>query len=271
VRQGRRCSSSGCRCQRGELHGPYLYLALYRDGRNRTLYVPAALEGAVDECVRVTDRNETVLAEIAGINLELLVRQQLPTDLLAELEAMHSATVRVSRLANQLLALAKVESAPAQGKDLEVIDLKTIAEGTARDWVPLAYDCKIDIGFELASAPMLGDALFLPDLVNNLIDNGIRYTPPGGTVTVRTGVKHDIPYLTVEDTGPGIPSSERDKVRERFYRVAGSPGEGSGLGLAIVHEVVERHRGILEIYAGEAAGTIVRVSFPQVGNPPGHT
>lgn len=77
VRQGRRCSSSGCRCQRGELHGPYLYLALYREGRNRTLYVPAALEGAVDECVRVSDRNETMLAEIAGINLELLVRRKL--------------------------------------------------------------------------------------------------------------------------------------------------------------------------------------------------
>jgi hypothetical protein len=77
VRQGRRCSSRGCRCQRGEPHGPYLYLSLYRDGRNRTLYVPAALEGAVDECVRASDRTETVLAEIASINLELLVRRAL--------------------------------------------------------------------------------------------------------------------------------------------------------------------------------------------------
>ena len=77
VRQGRRCSSSGCRCRRGELHGPYLYLALYREGRNRSLYVPAALEGAVDECVGVSDRNETVMAEIASVNLELLVRRKL--------------------------------------------------------------------------------------------------------------------------------------------------------------------------------------------------
>lgn len=77
VRQGRRCSSRGCRCQRGELHGPYLYLALYREGRNQTLYVPAGLEGAVAECVRVSDRNETVLREIASVNLELLVRRKL--------------------------------------------------------------------------------------------------------------------------------------------------------------------------------------------------
>ncbi len=77
VRQGRRCSSSGCRCQRGELHGPYLYLALYREGRNRSLYVPAALEAVVDEYVTVSDRNEMVLGEIASVNLELLVRRTL--------------------------------------------------------------------------------------------------------------------------------------------------------------------------------------------------
>ncbi|MGP0051273.1 MAG: DUF6788 family protein [Solirubrobacteraceae bacterium] len=77
VRQGRRCSSSGCRCWRGELHGPYLYLTLYRDGRNRSLYVPAALEAVVGEYVGVSDSNETVLAEIASVNLELLARRKL--------------------------------------------------------------------------------------------------------------------------------------------------------------------------------------------------
>ena len=77
VRQGRRCSSSGCRCRRGELHGPYLYLALYSDGRNRSLYVPAALEAVVGEHVAVTRRNEAALEQIARINLELLGRRAL--------------------------------------------------------------------------------------------------------------------------------------------------------------------------------------------------
>jgi hypothetical protein len=77
VRQGRRCSSGGCRCRRGELHGPYLYLALYSGGRNRTLYVPAALEAVVAEHVGVTHRNEAALAEIARINVELLRRRAL--------------------------------------------------------------------------------------------------------------------------------------------------------------------------------------------------
>ncbi len=77
VRQGRRCSSSGCRCRRGELHGPYLYLALYAAGRNRTLYVPAALETVVEEHVGVTQRNQAALEQIARINVELLRRRAL--------------------------------------------------------------------------------------------------------------------------------------------------------------------------------------------------
>jgi hypothetical protein len=77
VRQGRRCSSGGCRCRRGELHGPYLYLALYLGGRNRTLYVPAASETAVAEHVGVTHANQAALEEIARINVELLRRRAL--------------------------------------------------------------------------------------------------------------------------------------------------------------------------------------------------
>jgi hypothetical protein len=77
VRQGRRCSSGGCRCRRGELHGPYLYLALYAGGRNRTLYVPAASEAVVADHVGVTQRNEAALEQIARINVELLRRRAL--------------------------------------------------------------------------------------------------------------------------------------------------------------------------------------------------
>jgi len=77
VRQGRRCSSSGCRCRRGELHGPYLYLALYAGGRNRTLYVPAAAEAVVAEHVAATQGNDAALEEVALINVELLRRRAL--------------------------------------------------------------------------------------------------------------------------------------------------------------------------------------------------
>jgi two-component system sensor histidine kinase TctE len=202
---------------------------------------------------------------LAGLqmHLELLFRRELPSDVRAELERMHSATVRASRLANQLLALAKAESAPQRGREHEIVDLLTVASAAARDWAPRAFDLKIDLGFSLEHAVILGDALLLAELIDNLIDNALRYTPAGGRVTVTTGC-NDVPFLSVMDTGPGIPSAERGKVLERFYRIAGTPGEGSGLGLAIVREVVDRHDAALSIDASDAhGGTCVRITFPR--------
>ena len=203
---------------------------------------------------------------LAGLqmHLELLFRRELPPDVRAELERMHGATVRASRLATQLLALAKAESAPQRGREHEIVDLLTIASAAARDWAPRAFDLKIDLGFSLEHAVILGDSLLLAELVDNLIDNALRYTPVGGRVTVTTGCDGDIPFLAVTDTGPGIPPSERGKVLERFYRVAGTPGEGSGLGLAIVREVVDRHGAELKIDAcSNDGGTRVLVTFPK--------
>ncbi len=75
--KGRRCSSVGCRCQRGELHGPYAYLAVYSEGRSRTIYVPGAVEAVCEQHVEMTQRNEALLLEISQINLELLRRRAL--------------------------------------------------------------------------------------------------------------------------------------------------------------------------------------------------
>jgi hypothetical protein len=75
--KGRRCSSEGCRCRRGELHGPYTYLAVYAGGRSRTIYVPASIAAVVEEQVGVSQRNEALLAEISQVNLELLGRRAL--------------------------------------------------------------------------------------------------------------------------------------------------------------------------------------------------
>ena len=198
------------------------------------------------------------------MHLELLFRRDLPADLRSELERMHSATVRASRLANQLLALAKAESVPDHGREFEIIDLHAVADAAARDWAAKAIAQNVDLGFSLERAVILGDPLLLPELFDNLIDNALLYTGAGGSVTVGTGCKDDVPYLSVEDTGPGIPLSERSKVLDRFYRIAGTRGDGSGLGLAIVQEVVDRHGGTLEITDGAGGrGTCVRVMFPR--------
>ncbi|MBV8806754.1 MAG: sensor histidine kinase, partial [Sinobacteraceae bacterium] len=102
----------------------------------------------------------------------------------------------------------------------------------------------------------------LDDLLSNLVDNALNYTPSGGRVTVRSGYERGAPFLEVEDDGPGIPESERPRVRERFYRIPGSPPGGCGLGLAIVDEIARLHDARLSIETG-AGGRGVRftVSF----------
>jgi len=202
---------------------------------------------------------------LAGLqmHLELLSRRELSADVRTELERMHGATVRASRLATQLLALANAESGPQRGREHEIVDLLTVASAAAGDWAPRAFDLKIDLGFSLQHAVILGDPMLLAQLVDNLIDNALRYTPAGGRVTVATGCDGDLAYLSVVDTGSGIPAEERGKVLERFYRITGTPGEGSGLGLAIVREVADRHGAELDLAAGdEHNGTRVRVIFP---------
>lgn len=196
------------------------------------------------------------------IHLELLLRRDLPSEVRDELETLLGATARASRLARQLLALATAESTATDLPPMQALDVKIIAEGAA-DWVPRAVERGIDLGFSLSSAQIRGDAVLLRELLNNLIDNALRYAPSGGAVTIRSGEDRGAAFLSVEDTGPGIDESERSRVLERFYRVDGFSGDGSGLGLAIVKEVVDRHGGRLLIETGSnGRGTRIVVSLP---------
>jgi two-component system sensor histidine kinase TctE len=103
----------------------------------------------------------------------------------------------------------------------------------------------------------------IDDLLNNLVDNALKYTPAGGRVTVRVGMADRQPFVAVEDTGPGIPLGERQRVRQRFYRLPNSPGHGSGLGLAIVEEIAGLYAAELSIESGaNERGTRVCVRFP---------
>jgi two-component system, OmpR family, sensor histidine kinase TctE len=200
---------------------------------------------------------------LAGLqmHLELLLRRELAPDVRSEIERMHVATMRASHLATQLLALARAE-ASANGRDAQYFDLRQIGDAAAQEWVPRAIARNIDLGFVLENAIVSGNPLLLSELLNNLVDNALRYTPPGGTVTVRSGTDDGgHPYLSVEDNGVGIPEDARGKVFERFYRIEGTPGEGSGLGLAIVKEVVDRHNGVLSVQSGATSGTRIIATF----------
>ena len=112
-----------------------------------------------------------------------------------------------------------------------------------------------------------GDEALLGEMLDNLIDNALRYTRPKGAVTVRCGVDAAGAFFSVEDNGIGIPQAERAKVFERFYRGAGVGGDGSGLGLAIVKEGAQRHGAVGAIAVpASGTGTVASVRFPANAN-----
>src|SRR5205085_9842187 len=149
-------------------------------------------------------------------------------------EMMHVATLRASHLANQLLVLAKAEAGPSTLASFREINLRSLAHDAVQEWVPRAIARDIDLGFELRDATVAGDPLLLGEMLDNLIDNALRYTPAGGAVTVRSGYDGASPCLSVEDTGPGIPPWVHDGVFECLFWIYGSPGYVTGLGFAIV-------------------------------------
>jgi two-component system sensor histidine kinase TctE len=127
---------------------------------------------------------------------------------------------------------------------------------------------QLDLGADVAPACVTGSAWLIEDLLGNLVDNALNYTPAGGRVTVRCGGGAGDAYLEVEDDGPGIPEAERGRVRQRFYRLPGSQGHGCGLGLAIVEEISRLHRADVTIDAGaQGRGTRIRVQFPPSEGP----
>src|SRR6266480_4059937 len=201
---------------------------------------------------------------LAGLrtHAELALAQPLPEETRAEIEHVHSATVRIARLANQLLALARAEPG-GRVEPHSAVDLKGLAEGAADEWVHSALARDLDLGFELAPASVSGDALLLREALGNLVHNSIEYVPRGGHITVRTGARNGRPFMEIEDDGSGIPPQERGRVLERFYRMPGTTGTGSGLGLAIVREIAAGHGAALEISHGMGGrGCRVAITFP---------
>lgn len=243
---------------------------------------------------------------LAGLRMqaELALRQPVDADVRRSLEQMAAGSRQAARLVTQLLALARAENGAA-ARDMQALDIDRLAREVVRDWAPWALDKRMDLGYEgreaAPGAPpgciVRAQPVLLREMLANLVDNAIRYTPAGGRITVRVlvappgatadGKPHantdrsdlrrgahapsnapSTVVIEVEDTGPGIAPDERMKVRERFYRILGREGDGSGLGLAIVDEIVALHGGSLAIDAPEhpadphSPGTLIRLALP---------
>ncbi|MBI5461031.1 MAG: sensor histidine kinase N-terminal domain-containing protein [Gammaproteobacteria bacterium] len=213
----------------------------------------------------IADAAHQLRTPLAGLKaqIELALRENDPAITLQAIQNLRASTDRMTRLVNQLLALARNEPTADRAFRKTPLDLGLLASQIATEWVPRALEKHIDLGFEAPAAAITvhGDAARLKDLLDNLIDNAVRYTPPHGQVTV--GVfNNGRPHLTVTDNGPGIPSEQRERVFERFYSVLGHGADGSGLGLAIVREIARMHGGEAKIDSGPAGiGTRVSVVF----------
>lgn len=179
------------------------------------------------------------------------------------LEQVVRGVDRATRLVEQLLTLARLDPDSAEMKR-EPVDLRSLAASCLAESVLYALEKEVDLS--LAEGPKvlaLGDATMLAALVRNLVGNAIRYTPSGGEVRVSLLLDGGRPVLEVTDTGPGIPSDEREAVFRRFYRGLGSGEGGSGLGLSIVKRIADLHGANLALSAGKGErGLRVRVAFP---------
>ena len=229
----------------------------------------ARLASALSAQQRFTaDAAHQLRTPLAGIKTqaELALRQDRLDDVQHTLRQLNTATGQTTHLINQLLSLARSEPAVSRAQATQRINLHELARDTTTEWVPRALARNIDLGFDGSALPATieGDAVLVRELLSNLLDNAIRYTQPGGQVTVRVAIADSAVTLSVEDNGPGIPPAERERVFERFHRVLGNGGEGCGLGLSIVREIAQSHGAETSLAAGKNGnGTVVTVSFRQ--------
>jgi two-component system, OmpR family, sensor histidine kinase TctE len=194
--------------------------------------------------------------------LDLLIGEPRAQPVRDRLMTLQEGIRQLARAANQLLTLARADPAANIAIKNQSVDLSALTAEVVAKFFDRALQSDIDLGVDIQPAAILADPSLLDDLLSNLVDNALKYTPKGGSVTARAGSQNGRPFLSVEDSGPGIPESERQRVRQRFYRLPNSPGHGSGLGLAIVDEIAGLYGASVTIGSGaDGRGTKVLVLF----------
>ena len=211
----------------------------------------------------LADAAHQLKTPLAGLRMQADLAQREGTsteELKQSLRQIGRASVRATHTVNQLLALARAEGGNAALNRLPC-DLARLTMAVVRDCVPRAMEKHIDLGYEGAQpgvpgAPgvmLEGNLTLLKEMVRNLLDNAINYTPSSvaqpAIITARVLVDpfSRIALLQVEDSGPGIPLAERERIFEPFYRALGVEADGSGLGLSIVREIARQHQASISV------------------------
>lgn len=214
----------------------------------------------------VADAAHELRSPLAALKLQVQGLQRAPDDAARELAVSRlvAGIDRATRLVEQMLALARHEASMAAGAKPEPVDLAEVARLAVSDAVAAAQARGIDIGIAYAdeAAVVLGQSEALRMLLRNLLENAIKYTPIEGRVDIGIARRGDIVELTVDDSGPGLPPEERERVLDRFYRSGESQAPGSGLGLAIVKSIADLHGATVALDESATLGGLrVRVVF----------
>ena len=218
----------------------------------------------------VADAAHQLKTPVSGLKaqIELALRENDAERVRHSLAQLYISADRLSRLVQQLLSLARNEPGALDAMQLEPLDLNAYALEVSMEWVPQAIKRDIDLGFEGVEHPLVinADRDRLRELINNLIDNAIRYSQSSGRVTVRVSQSESESgqcRLAISDDGPSVPVEERARIFERFHRLLGTQEDGSGLGLAIVSEIATLHGARITLEEDiDGVGNTFSVFFP---------
>lgn len=215
----------------------------------------------------IANASHQLRTPLAGLKTysSLGVKAQTLEEMRNMVEQIDKGLDRTSHLISQLLALARNDSATRTIATDEMIDLNFVASDVVEQHINQAIKKDIDMGFGPSEKPafITGDRVGIHELVSNLVDNAIKYTPKGGKVIVSIDVSTENIALEVRDTGCGIAEKDKERIFERFYRVEGASSEGSGLGLAIVTDVANHHNAKIEVESGyNGTGSSFKAIFP---------
>jgi len=212
----------------------------------------------------VADAAHELRSPMTALRVQLQLLDRAPDDAARReaLQKLREGVERAAHLIEQLLVAARTDP-----DDAEVVlvdtDLCELVRGVIADTFEFAQAKRMKISLDAPDSVRLNlEPVSLSILVRNLLDNAVRYTPPGGTVEASIVVEASDVILAVDDSGPGIPQEERERVFDRFYRIEGSDEAGSGLGLSVVRNVAKRHGATVQLSESRLGGLRVAVRFP---------
>jgi two-component system OmpR family sensor kinase len=234
--------------------------------------VQASQQSQRDFVANVSHELKTPLTSIQGFAQAILDGAvQDEQSLQQAAQVIYDEAGRMHRMVVELLDLARLDSGIAEIEWLPV-DLSALLQAIHEKFQPIAQHAQVELRLQSTALPQIqGDGDRLAQVFTNLVDNAIKFTPPGGAVTLSSNAAEDLVLISIEDDGPGIPPGERERIFERFYQTdksrRGDRTRGAGLGLAIAREIIQAHGGSISIHDprgsnSSAHGSVFVVKIP---------